>query len=107
MTDVIKNVNSNQISGAGNAKATPQPSNNKDKSSSADSVVATQVAQGDQVELTGSVKKLDDVISSLANEPIVDRQKVEAVKQALAEGRYQVDSANVAQKLIEIEELLR
>ena len=106
MTDVIKNVNSSQVTGS-SAKAAPQPSSNNDKTSSAQNAGSAPVAKSDQVELTGSVKKLDEVISSLANEPVVDRQKVEAIKQALAEGRYQVDSANVAQKLIEIDELLR
>ena len=106
MTDVIKNVNTNQVSGS-SVKSTSQPAKEGDKVSSANKANSAPVSSGDQVELTSTAQKLDEVVASLSSEPVVDRQKVDAVKQALAEGQYQVDSATIAQKLIEIDELLK
>ncbi|MFK7795406.1 MAG: flagellar biosynthesis anti-sigma factor FlgM, partial [Gammaproteobacteria bacterium] len=44
---------------------------------------------------------------NLSSEPIVDRQKVDDIKSALSEGRYEVNSSAIADKLIEIDELLK
>ena len=106
MTDVIKNVNSSSQVASGNAKSAPRGPENSDNASAAQKAEAA-VTGNEQVELTGAAKRLDEVVANLNSEPVVDRQKVEAIKQALAEGRYQVDSAVVAQKLIEIDELLK
>ncbi len=106
MTDVIKNVNTNQVSGS-NVKSTSLPAKDGDKAVATNKAESAAVASNDQVELTSAAKKLDEVVAGLASEPVVDRQKVEAVKQALADGKYQIDSANIAQKLIEIDDLLK
>ena len=106
MTDVIKNVNSNQVSGT-NVKSASLPTKDGGKASATNKADSPQIAANEQVELTSAAQKLDEVVASLSSEPIVDRQKVDAVKQALSEGRYQVDSATIAQKLIEIDELLK
>ena len=103
MTDVIRNINSNnQVTGSGSkpiAKSSDEAGAQKATSATSSAV--------DQVDLTNSAKKVDQVISSLSAEPIVDRQKVDEIKSALAEGRYEVNSAAIADKLIEIDELLR
>ena len=106
MTDVIKNVNTNQVSGS-NVKSTSLPAKDSDKAVAANKTESASIASNDQVELTSTAQKLDEVVANLASEPVVDRQKVEAVKQALADGKYQVDSASIAQKLIEIDDLLK
>lgn len=106
MTDVIKNVNSNQVSGT-SVKSASLPTKDGDKTSATNKADSPQIAANEQVELTSTAQKLDEVLANLSGEPIVDRQKVDAVKQALSEGRYQVDSATIAQKLIEIDELLK
>ncbi len=64
-------------------------------------------ASTDQVDLTNAAQKVDQAISSLSSEPIVDRQKVDDIKSALTEGRYEVNSSVIADKLIEIDELLK
>ena len=106
MTDVIKNVNSNSQVAGSTAKSAPRGTENSDNTSATQKAEAA-VTSNEQVELTGTAQRLDEVVASLANEPVVDRQKVDAIKQALADGQYQVDSATVAQKLIEIDELLK
>ncbi len=107
MTDVIKNVTSNnQVTGS-TSKSAPARPDNSDNASSVQKNESPSVASNDQVELTAAAKKLDEIVASLSSEPIVDRQKVDEIKQALADGRYEVNSASVAKKLIEIEDLLK
>ena len=102
MTDVIRNINSNnQVSGS-NSKPTAKTS---DDASSQKTTAASSSA--DQVDLTNAAQKVDQAISSLSSTPIVDRQKVDEIKSALAEGRYEVNSSVIANKLIEIDELLK
>ena len=104
MTDVIRNINSNnQVAGSGSKPAAKASDDNgAQKTSSPASATATE-----QVNLTNSAQKVDQVISNLSAEPIVDRQKVDEIKSALAEGRYEVNSSAIADKLIEIDELLK
>ena len=104
MTDVIKNISSNsQINGSGSKPA----AKSSDDTASSQKASASANATADQVDLTNSAQKLDQVIADLSSEPIVDRQKVDEIKSALAEGRYEVNSSVIADKLIEIDELLK
>lgn len=60
----------------------------------------------DTVSLTdagNAVKRLED---RMAQQPVVDTQKVERIKAAIAEGSYQVDSASIAKKLSAFETLM-
>ena len=104
MTDVIRNItNSSQVTGS-SVKSTHKPGNHDgaatQKTSAADNAP-------DQVDITNTAQKVDELIAGLDSEPVIDRQKVEAVKSALQEGRYQINSAIVADRLIEIDELLK
>ncbi len=106
MTDVIRNINSNnQVASSGSKPAAK--SSNEGTARVADSASSAASGATEQVDLTNSSKKVDQVLSSLSAEPIVDRQKVDDIKSALAEGRYEVNSAVIAEKLIEIDDLLK
>ena len=106
MTDVIRNINSNsQVAGSGSKSTTKTIDDTN--TPKADSITAAAGNTSDQVELTNSAQKIDQVVSSLSAEPIVDRQKIDEIKSALAEGRYEINSAAIADKLIEIDELLK
>jgi len=60
----------------------------------------------DTVSLTETSAQLRSIESSLAALPVVDTQRVEAIKQAIADGSYQVDAQTVADKLIDFEAIL-
>tara|TARA_R110002096_G_scaffold164865_1_gene333023 strand:- start:147 stop:470 length:324 start_codon:yes stop_codon:yes gene_type:complete len=107
MTDVIRNINSNNPVNGSGSKPAAKPSDDatSQKASSASTQAASAAA--DQVDLTNSAQKIDQVISSLSSEPVVNREKVDEIKSALAEGRYEVNSSVIADKLIEIDELLK
>ena len=104
MTDVIRNIsNSSQLAGS-NVKSANKPTGEE--------AAATQKSTGadaalDQVDITNAAQKVDELIASLESQPVVDRQKVDEIKTALEEGRYEVNSAVVAERLIEIDELLK
>jgi len=60
----------------------------------------------DTVSLTETSAQLRSIESSLASLPVVDTQRVESIKQAIADGSYQVDAQAVADKLIDFEAIL-
>lgn len=61
-------------------------------------------AQG--VSLTDTAAKLRQLEAQIANQPVVDTQRVESVKKAIADGSFKVDSNRIAEKMAEIENLL-
>ena len=56
----------------------------------------------DSVQITDTAAQLRRLEAALENQPIVDRAKVETLRAAIAEGRYQIDTNEVAQKFIDI-----
>ena len=60
----------------------------------------------DTVSITDTSAQLRSIESSLASLPVVDTQRVESIKQAIADGSYQVDSQTIADKLIDFEAIL-
>lgn len=58
----------------------------------------------DTVHITNRAQELQRLQQSIAELPVVDSQKVESIKQALADGTYQIDADKVAEKLLQFEE---
>ncbi|MGH1538606.1 MAG: flagellar biosynthesis anti-sigma factor FlgM [Gammaproteobacteria bacterium] len=100
MTDKINNI-SGPINGS-NLQNTSKGAKNPNASGSE----STNVASTAKVDIS-SAQTLDKIRESLASEPIIDRQKVDTVKQALQDGTYKINSENIATKLIEYEQLLK
>ncbi len=71
--------------------ATAKPGGGKSTTSNTDST---------SVHLGSTTSQLRSMESSLASTPVVDAQKVAEIKQAISEGRFQVNSGVVADKLI-------
>ena len=69
----------------------------------APSSAATSSGGGDRVDLTGDAGKLRELEGRIANMPIVDAQKVEAVQQALATGSFTIDPQTAADKMLAME----
>jgi negative regulator of flagellin synthesis FlgM len=64
-------------------------------------------ATGDTVTLTDSARSLHKIEEAVAKAPVVDAQKVAAVKQAISSGTYKIDAGRVAGKLLKYERGLR
>ncbi len=63
-----------------------------------------RTSTGDTVSLTNASAQLRSLENTLAELPVVDTQRVESIKQAIADGSYQVNAENVANKLINLEQ---
>jgi negative regulator of flagellin synthesis FlgM len=78
------------VSGVQNTQAgrsTPQPS-------------AASSATTDKVNVSSTAEQLSALETSLADVGVVDAKHVEAIKQAISEGRFNIDSGVVADKLL-------
>ena len=62
---------------------------------------------GDTVTLTDSARSLQKIEEAVAKAPVVDAQKVAAVKHAIGSGTYKIDAGRVAGKLLKFERGLR
>ena len=84
-----------------------RPENNVGRSEpSVDQGSTGRPSTQDTVSLTETSAQLRSIESSLASLPVVDTQRVESIKQALADGSYQVDAGSIADKLINFEQTL-
>jgi negative regulator of flagellin synthesis FlgM len=57
----------------------------------------------DSVSLTDAAARLRRLEAALADHPVVDKQRVADIRQALADGSYQTDPERVADKLLALE----
>ena len=75
--------------GGGNAESTSGRSN--------------RVLADDTVELTDTASRLGELSNELARADGVDLERVEAIRQRIAEGSYEVDADRVAEALVQLE----
>ncbi len=93
----IKSVNQNVVTprGADTAKGRVADSN---------SAPVNTPAPADTVSITNTATQLQTIQQSLADVSTVNKDRVEAIKAAIADGSYKVDSAELAQNLIDFEQ---
>jgi len=60
----------------------------------------------DSVEITSVAKELKSALASASTAPIINTQRVEAVRTALANGNYRIDAETIAEKMIQMEQTL-
>ena len=87
-------------------QATSQPGSGAATESSATAASAgTSAAQGDdQLKLTDSAKALQQ--AARTNTAAVDTQRVERVRQSLADGSYKIDAGRIADRMIAMDQQL-
>ena len=61
-------------------------------------------APSDRVSLTPEAQRLKALEANVAQQPVVDAQKVERIRNELAQGRYQIDPERVADKMMQFEQ---
>ncbi len=90
------------------AKGSTSGAQAADKAQSAATAPASPAAStADTVTFTGPALALQKLSEAVASAPVVDTQKVAAVKQAVQNGTYQVDAGRVADKLLQYESGLK
>ena len=79
-----------------------------DKPQSEPAAAASATSQtGDHLTLTANARSLQKLSDVIAQAPVVNTAKVASIKQAVANGTYQVDSARVAHKILQFESGLK
>lgn len=60
----------------------------------------TVASSGAKVELSSLSSSLQKAESTLAQTPVVDKQRVDEIKQAIANGEFKIDAGRIADGLI-------
>jgi negative regulator of flagellin synthesis FlgM len=78
-----------------------------EKSQGEGSAAAAAAQTGDHVTLTDSARSLQKIEEAVAKTPVVNANKVAAVKQAVSSGTYTIDAGRVADKMLKYERGLK
>jgi negative regulator of flagellin synthesis FlgM len=76
----------------------PQAGDNRPKAAD---TAATQGQGGEKVELSSLSASLGKAEAAIAAAPVVDRARVDEIRQAMSEGRFKVDAERIADGLID------
>jgi negative regulator of flagellin synthesis FlgM len=79
----------------------------KSQQGEASAATASTSTTGDTVTLTNSARSMQKIEEAVGKAPVVNAEKVAAVKQAIHSGTYQIDAARVASKLLQFERGLK
>jgi flagellar biosynthesis anti-sigma factor FlgM len=92
--------------GAGSASAITKRGAKLDATAGSPEAVSKGGENSEIVTLTDLSTRLQKLVDSVADLPIVDREKVQSLQTAIANGTYDSDPATVAQKLQNLERML-
>jgi negative regulator of flagellin synthesis FlgM len=95
----INNIKTTVQSGLNSTKIGENGSRDGDKSQGVQAVTA----RTDTVSLTNEATQLQSIQKTLEDTPIVNSERVEALRAAISEGSYMVDAAELAQNIIDFE----
>ncbi len=102
MVNEINSSTLNIVQNLGNSQQTEklqQQSANKSESQSSS-------GESSDVTLTNTAEKLQALETQIKDQPVVDTQRVQAIKKSIFDGTFNLDSASTADKLATLENLL-
>ena len=60
----------------------------------------------DRVSLTGEARRLQELETEMATQPVVDSQRVSAVRNAIENGTFMVNPERIAEKMMSLEQAI-
>jgi len=95
-------VNSPSAGRSSNVQGTERPSVQQPAAEATKNPAAGSTSD-DNVQLSPEAQRLQQTTEKLNQQPVVNQERVAQIKQAIADGSYQVDSQRVASKLLAFE----
>lgn len=95
----------NPINDSANLKPIEIDSRAKPNNKEAKAAVAEHVSSSDEVSISGASKQLEALKASFKDMPEVDSIRVSQLKSQIESGNYQINSANIAKKMLNQVEL--
>lgn len=88
---------------------TPRNVNSRENNDGGDKAAEVNMggARTDTVSLTDTATQLQSLQQTLADTSVVNHERVEALRAAIADGSYEVDAGELAQNMINFETQLR
>lgn len=100
----------NNVTGFSTAQSQRSSEGSKVEVARAEPSVAQQEtgssAAVDSVSLTDTAARLQKLESSIAELPVVDAERVERIRNAIASGEYEVNPERIADKLLDLDDKL-
>ena len=90
------------IQNLGNSQKAENTQHNAAKSDT----VKSPSGESSDVTLTNTAEQLRTLESKIQQQPVVDTQRVQALKQSIFDGTFNIDSKSTADKMAEFENLL-
>ena len=91
-----------QTSGQG----TPVEKSGQGNTNASSGESATTNSGSDRVSLTGEARQLQELENQLASQPVVDSQRVQAVRSAVEDGTFSVNPERIAAEMMSLEQAL-
>jgi len=85
---------------SGQSGSVENQQNGHDKTSS------ENTSGSDRVSLTGDASRLQELERQLQSQPVVDSQRVDAVRSAVENGTFEVNPERIADKMMSLEQAL-
>lgn len=89
---------------SGSGQGTPVENQNGGKPGTTSGDTNTGNSTTDSVNLTGEARQLQALETRIASEPVVDTQRVQAVRTAVENGTFTVNPERIADKMISLEQ---
>ncbi len=102
----INNIASTHASTAGTDASTRARETNEQAVGTNPSGTGSSAPASDQVSLTPAAQQLKGLEQQVANLPEVNMEKVQALKEAIQNGTYEVNANSIASKMMSLEKAL-